>query len=259
MSATLLEAVQRLSNAQLPSPESEVWRYSRIAELDLAHFRPGAARTEVEGAPADVTVDATNPDIATLVDGMVVHDVFDELQHAHHRTVALRVPAGKVLAEPIVVTHHVEADGVAVFPRLVVMYCIAGAVAGIGGALTAINTGVVGLDSVGFERSAETLIMLILGGAGNLWGALIGAMAAEVGPACIHLRTAVSKIIETGDGMPGGDQALPGRASDLGVGFGVARHQLCLIGQQIERLTNVLFVQLQCHLVVDHDSLEHEK
>ena len=70
--------------------------------------------------------------------------------------------------------------GVAVFPRLVVMYCIAGAVAGIGGALTAINTGVIGLDSVGFERSAEALIMLILGGAGKLWGALIGAILFEL-------------------------------------------------------------------------------
>ena len=113
-------AAERAAGMPMPTADQEVWRYSRIAELDLAHFRPGAARTEVEGAPADVTVDATNPDIATLVDGMVVHDVFDELQHAHHRTVALRVPAGKVLAEPIVVTHHVEADGVAVFPRLVV-------------------------------------------------------------------------------------------------------------------------------------------
>ncbi|MFL9500515.1 branched-chain amino acid ABC transporter permease [Rhodopseudomonas palustris] len=70
--------------------------------------------------------------------------------------------------------------GVSVYPRLVVMYCVAGAVAGLGGALTAINTGVVGLDSVGFERSAEALIMLILGGAGNLWGALIGAILFEL-------------------------------------------------------------------------------
>ncbi|MGX7745518.1 branched-chain amino acid ABC transporter permease [Rhodopseudomonas parapalustris] len=70
--------------------------------------------------------------------------------------------------------------GVSVYPRLVVMYCVAGAVAGLGGALTAINTGVIGLDSVSFERSAEALIMLILGGAGNLWGALIGTILFEL-------------------------------------------------------------------------------
>jgi branched-chain amino acid transport system permease protein len=62
--------------------------------------------------------------------------------------------------------------GVAIYPRLVIMYGVSGAVAGVGGALTAISTGVVGLDSVSFERSAEVLVMLVLGGAGHLWGAL---------------------------------------------------------------------------------------
>lgn len=66
--------------------------------------------------------------------------------------------------------------GVSIYPRLVVMYGVAGAVAGIGGALTAISTGVVGLDSVSFERSAEVLVMLVLGGTGHLWGALAGAI-----------------------------------------------------------------------------------
>ena len=70
--------------------------------------------------------------------------------------------------------------GAAVYPRLVMMYGVSGAVAGIGGALTAITTGVVGLDSVGFERSAEALVMLVLGGAGNLWGALTGAIIFQV-------------------------------------------------------------------------------
>lgn len=60
--------------------------------------------------------------------------------------------------------------GVGVYPRLVIMYGVSGAVAGIGGALTAMSTGVVGLDSVSFERSAEVLVMLVLGGAGHLWG-----------------------------------------------------------------------------------------
>lgn len=70
--------------------------------------------------------------------------------------------------------------GVAVYPRLVVMYGISGAVAGIGGALTGISTGVVGLDSVSFERSAEVLVMLVLGGAGHLWGALAGAVIFQI-------------------------------------------------------------------------------
>ncbi|WP_315834175.1 branched-chain amino acid ABC transporter permease [Bradyrhizobium prioriisuperbiae] len=70
--------------------------------------------------------------------------------------------------------------GASVYPRLIVMYGVSGAVAGIGGALTAITTGVVGLDSVSFERSAEVLVMLVLGGAGSLWGALTGAIIFQI-------------------------------------------------------------------------------
>jgi branched-chain amino acid transport system permease protein len=70
--------------------------------------------------------------------------------------------------------------GVSVYPRLVIMYGVSGAVAGVGGALTAISTGVVGLDGVGFERSAEVLVMLVLGGAGHLWGALLGAAIFQI-------------------------------------------------------------------------------
>ncbi|KIZ40060.1 MULTISPECIES: branched-chain amino acid ABC transporter permease [Rhodopseudomonas] len=70
--------------------------------------------------------------------------------------------------------------GVMVYPRLVIMYGVSGAVAGVGGALTAMSTGVVGLDSVSFERSAEVLVMLVLGGAGHLWGALAGAVLFQI-------------------------------------------------------------------------------
>jgi branched-chain amino acid transport system permease protein len=66
--------------------------------------------------------------------------------------------------------------GVSAYPRLVAMYGVSGIVAGLGGALLAMTTGVVGLDSVSFERSADVLVMLVLGGAGNLWSALAGAV-----------------------------------------------------------------------------------
>jgi branched-chain amino acid transport system permease protein len=70
--------------------------------------------------------------------------------------------------------------GAQIYPRLVIMYGFSGAVAGIGGAVMAINTGVVGLDSVSFERSAEALIMLVVGGAGSLWGALFGSVVFQL-------------------------------------------------------------------------------
>jgi Fe-S cluster assembly protein SufD len=94
-----------------------VWRYSRIAELDLAAFTPTPFSTTVAGAEGLVADPALT---AELVASMTVHDVFDELNAAHHQTVAIHVPAGKVLTEPIVVTHHVNVSGSAAYPRLVV-------------------------------------------------------------------------------------------------------------------------------------------
>jgi branched-chain amino acid transport system permease protein len=70
---------------------------------------------------------------------------------------------------------RMAALGTPVFARLLAAYTVAGAVAGAAGALSAQTTGVVGLDSLGFALSAEALVMLILGGAGRLTGALVGA------------------------------------------------------------------------------------
>lgn len=69
---------------------------------------------------------------------------------------------------------RMEAIGVPVFQRLIVMYTIAGAIAGIAGGLTAQTTQFVSLESLSFSVSAEAVIMLILGGAGRLYGAILG-------------------------------------------------------------------------------------
>ncbi len=71
---------------------------------------------------------------------------------------------------------RIKAMGSFVFPVLLKMFVISGAVAGTGGALAAISTQVVGLDSVSFELSANSLVMLVLGGLGTLYGALIGTV-----------------------------------------------------------------------------------
>lgn len=56
------------------------------------------------------------------------------------------------------------------------IYTIAAAFAGIAGALLTQTTETVSLDSLGFERSAEVVVMLVLGGAGRLYGGLVGAV-----------------------------------------------------------------------------------
>jgi branched-chain amino acid transport system permease protein len=55
------------------------------------------------------------------------------------------------------------------------IYTIAAVLAGIAGGLLAQTTKFVSVEVLNFERSAEVLIILILGGAGRLYGGLIGA------------------------------------------------------------------------------------
>jgi branched-chain amino acid transport system permease protein len=69
---------------------------------------------------------------------------------------------------------RVPAIGAPVRRRLVAAFTVGAAVAGVAGALLAQTTQFVGLDALGFQRSAELLIMLVLGGAGRLYGAVLG-------------------------------------------------------------------------------------
>ncbi|MDB5991073.1 MAG: branched-chain amino acid transporter permease [Herbaspirillum sp.] len=70
---------------------------------------------------------------------------------------------------------RMPAIGVNVNRRLAAIFTISAAVAGIAGALLAQTTQFVGLESLSFSRSADLLIILVLGGTGRLYGALIGA------------------------------------------------------------------------------------
>ena len=56
------------------------------------------------------------------------------------------------------------------------VYTIAAVIAGIAGAILAQTTETVSLEVLSFQRSADVLIMLVLGGAGRLYGGLIGAI-----------------------------------------------------------------------------------
>jgi branched-chain amino acid transport system permease protein len=55
------------------------------------------------------------------------------------------------------------------------VYTIAAIIAGIAGAILAQTTETVSLEVLGFQRSADVLVMLILGGTGRLYGGMIGA------------------------------------------------------------------------------------
>ncbi len=83
---------------------------------------------------------------------------------------------------------RMRAIGTPVRSRLVVIYTVGGGIAGIAGALSAQITELVSLEVFAFSLSAEAMIMLILGGAGRIYGALVGTVIFMV---THHLAAAV--------------------------------------------------------------------
>src|SRR3954451_374007 len=156
MRARRAAALERFDDVGLPTEAEEIWRYSRISQLDLDEYEPVAGDVEA-GVPtgAEAGIDAVGPRAGLLVtrNGRVAHvdldaalqgrgvvvgdvldaddgddlvgsvaasstDAFTELATAFMTGGALvRVPAGVVVEEPIVVVHWVDRDGAAVFPR----------------------------------------------------------------------------------------------------------------------------------------------
>ena len=66
--------------------------------------------------------------------------------------------------------------GLSVHARLVAVYTIAAAIAGAAGALLAQTTGFASLDLFDFHRSAEVLLILVIGGTGYLYGGIFCAI-----------------------------------------------------------------------------------
>jgi branched-chain amino acid transport system permease protein len=75
---------------------------------------------------------------------------------------------------------RVSAIGMSVNGRLAAVYTLGAALAGAAGALLAQTTGFASLDVFEFHRSADVMLALIIGGAGWLWGGLVGAIAFKV-------------------------------------------------------------------------------
>ena len=154
-------AATEAAGQDLPSVDEEVWRYSRIDELELDAFAPASADAGTVGvvpAGAQAVLDGfvtragalvvhngrlvhtelaaevaargvTLGRIADLDDGAAVlgsvateaQDVFGLLNDAFSiDPIALVVPRGVVVEQPVVVVDWVDHEGIATFPRLVV-------------------------------------------------------------------------------------------------------------------------------------------
>jgi branched-chain amino acid transport system permease protein len=75
---------------------------------------------------------------------------------------------------------RLTAIGLSVQARLAVVYTVGAALAGAAGALLTQTTGFVSLDVFEFHRSADVMLALVIGGAGWLWGGVVGAIAFKV-------------------------------------------------------------------------------
>jgi branched-chain amino acid transport system permease protein len=118
-------------------------------------------------------------------------------------------------------TLRMHAVGAPVRRRLVVCYTMAAAMAGVAGGVWAQANAYVNLGTLGLDRAATVLIILVLGGHGRLYGAFVGAVA------YMALSHFLAKIYPTawqlGLGLLLVVIALGARNGILGIGEAIAR------------------------------------
>ena len=105
-----------MTTLALPTVDEEIWRYSRIGELNLDQFELGKVATKIEASSQakQFVSSATNiaPRNAT--------DIFEDLNVRHAQLTAISIAKNQVVAEPIVITHSLDESGVMAYPRLVI-------------------------------------------------------------------------------------------------------------------------------------------
>lgn len=69
------------------------------------------------------------------------------------------------------------AIGLSVNARLAAVYTLSAAIAGMAGGLMAQTSGFASLDGLDFHRSADLMLMVVIGGTGYLYGGVFGAVA----------------------------------------------------------------------------------
>jgi branched-chain amino acid transport system permease protein len=122
--------------------------------------------------------------------GLFDFDIFGTTAYAYSLAVTflLFVLARRIVASPYGLSLRsirdnplrARAVGVPVNRRLVAIYTVAAAYAGVAGGLLAQTTQFVSLDVLAFHRSADVMLVVVIGGVGYLYGGLIGAVVFKV-------------------------------------------------------------------------------
>jgi branched-chain amino acid transport system permease protein len=143
---------------------------------------------EIANQIPDVTggADGLQGVIVAPILGMFQFDIFGHVSYAYCLIVlfVLFLLARRVVYSPFGLSLRAvkgnplraSSIGISINARLVAIYTFAAFYAGIAGALLAQTTAFASLDVFSFERSADLLLVLIIGGTGYLYGGLIGAV-----------------------------------------------------------------------------------
>jgi branched-chain amino acid transport system permease protein len=91
--------------------------------------------------------------------------------------VVLRSPFGRALMGIRSNEHRMRSLGYPVYRYKLASFALAGALAGLAGYLSALQYGFVNPELLSWHQSGNVLLMLILGGIGSLYGAVVGAFA----------------------------------------------------------------------------------
>ena len=89
----------------------------------------------------------------------------------------LRSLFGRVLEGIRVNEHRMQALGFNTYRYKLAAFVIAGMLAGVAGHMWAMHRGFVNPELIGWHRSAEALLMILLGGLNTLHGPILGALA----------------------------------------------------------------------------------
>jgi Fe-S cluster assembly protein SufD len=106
-----------MTTLTLPTVDEEIWRYSRINELDLSTYASGTVHTIVTGADG---VLSSKPQDHIGVAMTNDPDVFAEMNRTSPDVVALVVARNTVHPQTVVVERTVSSSGIVAFPRLII-------------------------------------------------------------------------------------------------------------------------------------------
>lgn len=143
---------------------------------------------EIANQAADLTggADGLNGMAVGPILGLFEFDLYGQTAYAYSLAVlfALFLFARRLVHSPFGLSLKAIRDnrlraaaiGVPVARRLIGVYTLSAAYAAVAGALLAQTTQFVSLDVFDFHRSADVLLVLVIGGAGHLYGGPIGAV-----------------------------------------------------------------------------------